>query len=111
MPTLAAVKAEGSRYSPFLIPRLPLTSSDGAPADSLASLDIEPPPDHRHAAAHALAHLDEDFDAVGQHEVRPRAELDEPETLAQLEAVPGALPADYPARQHARDLFADHRHH
>src|SRR5215212_3567196 len=110
MPTLAAVKAEGRRYSPFLIPRRPLTSSDGVSTEPFASLAIEAPPDNRHPAAHALAHLPEDFDAAGQHEVRARTELDEPETLAQLQAVAGSLPADDPAREDARDLFADHGH-
>src|ERR1044071_4388105 len=110
MPTLAGVKREGRRESPFLIPRRPLASSAGVSARPFASLAIKEPPYNRHAAAHALAHLDEDFDLARQHEVRARAELDEPEPLAQLEAVAGALPADDPARQHARDLFADHGH-
>src|SRR5215212_2755617 len=110
MPMLAAVKAEGRRYSPFLIPRRSLTSSDGVSTEPFASLAIEAPPYNRHAAAHALAHLHEDLDAVWQHKVCARAELDEPETLAQLKAVAGALPADDPAREHARNLFTDHSH-
>src|ERR1044071_569805 len=110
MPTLAGVKREGRRESPFLIPRRPLTSSAGVSAKPFASLAIEEPPYNRHAAAHALAHLNEDFDLAGQHKIRARAELDEPETLAQLKAVAGLLPADDPARQHARDLFTDHGH-
>src|SRR5215212_11629946 len=110
MPTLAAVKAEGRRYSPFLMPRRPLTSSDGVSTEPFASLAINPPPYNRHAAAHALAHLDEDFHFVRQHQVCPRPELDEAETLAQLEAVARPLPADDPAREDARDLLTDHGH-
>src|ERR1043165_5921546 len=109
MPMFAAVKAEGRRYRPFLIPFRSRTSSDGAESLPGALLAIAEPPDDRQPAAHARAGAHQNFDLRRQHEVSPRPELDQAEALAQLQAVAGPLPADDPAREHARDLLADDR--
>src|SRR5919112_3280177 len=109
MPMLAAVKAEGSRYRPFFRPRRCTATSALDSSTWGASAATSEPPYDCHSAAHALARGDQDLDLGRHHEVCARAELYEPEALAELKPVAGLLPADDSAREHARDLLADYR--
>src|SRR5215213_5164247 len=110
MPMFAAVKADGRRYSPFLIPlRWTATSAVGSSMWGASAATLEPPY-HCHSAAHSLARGDEHFDLRRHYEVCARAELYQTEALAEFEAVAGLLPADDPSREHARDLLADDGH-
>src|ERR1044072_3170307 len=82
------------------------TSAVGSSMWGASAATLEPPYDC-HSAADALARRHEHFDPRRHDEVCARAELYEPEALAEFEAVAGLLPADYPAREHARYLLAD----
>src|SRR5205085_4543107 len=85
------------------------TSSCRAVSSPAALPAIAEPPDHRQPPAHARARPHENLDLRGQHEVCTRPELYQAETLAQLQAVAGPLPADDPPREHSGDLLADDR--